>query len=208
MSEEVSTNEVEESGNAEPVETSGGASEQAIEKPTLTQSQFERAVKKRLEQDRRERKTTPTETKKPSENVEQDLRSKLAQQEAHQKQLTDRLNKYRDDGLKALLEKTLIEKGCNDPDLLSTYFLSKNLVHFDENDDLIVENEQNSLDDLVKDQLAKRTHLVKPKQVNGAGSRAPGQIQTQKDANVGDMTPEQFKAWKEQQRIGANSNLF
>lgn len=208
MSEENATNEVDESGNPTPVETNGGASDQAIEKPMFTQSQLDRAVKQRLERDRRERKTQPTEIKKTSENVEEDLRSKLVQQEVHQKQLTDRLNKYRDDGLKALLEKTLIEKGCNDPELLSTYFLSKNLVHFDENDDLIVENGFNDLDDLVTRELSKRTHLVRPKQVSGAGSRAPGAIQSQATPKIADMTPEQYKAWKEQEGLGPKKSLF
>ena len=108
-----------------------------------------------------------------SSPIEEDYRSKLSAFEAEKKQLSEKLTKYRQDGLRSTVVAKLATAGCVEPGDITEVLLAKGLVKLDDEDQMIVENVNNSLDDLVTDYLAKRPYLVRPSSNGGVGSKGP-----------------------------------
>ena len=111
--------------------------------------------------------------KKATSNVEEDLRSKLTQYETEKKATAEKLDKYRQESLSSKIERALVAQDCLDPEVVRDHFLGRNLVHLDDDDELVVENLTGSLDDLVKDYLLKKPHLKRAPQAGGVGSKGP-----------------------------------
>jgi len=189
------------------------ATDEAKVEKTFTATDVEQIVKDRLLREQKKHQKTLDELQKPkpkSDNVEQDLRNKLSEFEINHKTLSERLASYRDKSLRGSVMSKLSEAGCNDPELLTDHLLSKKLVHLDEDDSVIVENANNSLDDLIRSELNKRPHLVKPSGMNGLGSKAPSSktktvISSDQLRNA---SPEEYQAWKEQNIAAKSKRLF
>ena len=130
--------------------------------------------------------------KAQSSNVEEDLRSKLATYESEKKQLSDKLNKYQQDNLRAQVERKLNAADCLDPEVVIDHFMSRNLIHLDDDGSVVVENATGSLDDLVTDYLARKPHLRKATVSTGIGSRAPSRPAAS-TGNLSDMSTEELK---------------
>jgi hypothetical protein len=202
MSDETAAEQAAQTGHPEP-ETTGVAPTQGDEK-MFTAEEVNEIVKQRLLKEHRklEKKSEVAAVKKPASGVEEDLRSKLTQYEAQLAAYQSRLQSQRDRELRTTVEKKLMENGCNDPELLTTYLLSKQLVSYDENDELQVQNANNSLDELIQGELKKRSHLVKPNQTSGVGSKAPGAVRPTGGLSPKDMTSDQWKAYVQELGIG------
>lgn len=184
-------------GTTEPAE-----SVKEVSDKSYTTADVERIVKDRLARDRKERKaeTPADQAQKPKASgsgVEEELRGKLAQYDTLTKTMESKLTAMRDNQLKTTIENECIKAGCNDPELLTTYFLTKKAVRFGDDDSLVVDNLSGSLTDLVKDELAKRPHLAKPTQVSGMGSKATGAPKVPSGKSIKDMSPEEYAAHRE-----------
>jgi hypothetical protein len=168
-------------------------------------SDLEQIVKERLARERKkfDREKSEWENKhtvpKPaSTNVEEDLRSKLATYENDKKQLNEKLTKYQQDNLRSHIEKTLNAANCLDPEVVIDHFISKNLVHLDDDGEMVVENTTANLDDLVQDYLSKKPYLLKATATNGVGSKAPKRPVTS-NGTVKEMTTDQIR-----EQLGGN----
>src|SRR4051812_4507850 len=121
-----------QTGNPAPEQT-GAASANEDEK-MFSVSEVNEIVKQRLlKENRKSQKKSEVAAKKPS-GVEEDLRSKVTAYEEKLATYESRLQAQRDRELRTTVEKKLLESGCNDPELLTTYLLSKQLVSYDDND--------------------------------------------------------------------------
>jgi hypothetical protein len=109
---------------------------------------------------------------KPSANVEEDFKHKLAQHEAEKRELTEKLNTFQKNAAKATLVSKLATAGCIDPSDASEIILARNLVKF-EDDRIVADNISGDVDEFVADFLAKRPYLVKSNTQGGAGTKGP-----------------------------------
>lgn len=165
----------------EPVEAKDGGSEvQQEQERTYTAADMQAIVKERLarEQKKYEKLLAEAEKKvtvapKVASNTDDEWRTKMADYEAKAAVLTEQVTKYRSESLTATIERSLNQHGCLDPEVVIDHFKSRNLVHLDDDGNVVVENDSGRLDDLVKDYLAKKPHLVKAQTVTGVGSKAP-----------------------------------
>jgi hypothetical protein len=146
---------------------------------TFSTADVEQIVKDRLAREQKkfakersewESKLAP---KVVSSNVEEDLRNKLSAYESEKKQLSEKLTKYQQDNLRAQVERKLSAAECLDPEVVIDHFMSRNLVHLDEDGQMVVENATGSLDDLVTDYLFRKPHLRRASVSTGVGSKAP-----------------------------------
>jgi hypothetical protein len=165
------------SGEVDPVTTAVEPNEdqKQQEEKTYTAADVERIVRERVVRQNKqwEKKLAESQPQKPSQNVEEDARQKLQAAEERHKVLQVKLEKFRVDGLRAQVSSKLAEAGCIDPGDVTDVLLARNLVHLDDDDQIVTENVTNSLDDLVRDYLSRKPHLVKPSQANGLGTRGP-----------------------------------
>lgn len=193
---------VVDSAQSGTTDTNGVQQDTEAEK-SFTAAEVNEIVQKRLKQEQKKfgkllEEATTNSTQKKSSNVEDEYKSKLSAYEQQTKALNERLNKMANAKARATVEKELSDAGCNDSELLAEHFISRGLVKTDEDGEIVVDNLNNSLRDLVTEELRKRPHLQKPKGNSGAGTRPPGTSPTQSQS-FGDMTPDEWTAWKEQQ---------
>lgn len=191
----------EQTGNPNPDENGGGSEERKY-----TQQDVDRIVKDRLAREQKKFAKQSDATKKTSGPEDSDLKGIRSEYEEKLSTVLKRFDSMRSANLKSEVEKALIEAGCIDTEVMSNYFLSRNQVHFDEDDNLVVEG-ADSLSELVKNELGKRPHLQRPKNAGGTGSKAPGVLKPQ-PTNLKDMSSEQYAAWKESLNIGVKKSPF
>jgi hypothetical protein len=167
-----------------PVEAKVDGEVQQSER-TYTGADLEKVVKDRLTREQKkfakeredlQKRLSDLEQKasgKVSPNIEEDMKGRLSKYEEEKRSLAVKLDKYRQDNLRATIERALIAQDCLDPEVVRDHLLSKSLVHLDDEDNVVVENVSGSLDDLVKDYLEKKPHLRRATSQGGVGSKGP-----------------------------------
>ena len=170
----------------QPVEAKSGEVQPAEER-RFTAAETERIVKDRLtreqkkfEKERVEWQSKLTAVEKAprkdtqvNPHIEEEWRSKLTDAETKTRTLTEQLEKYRLNSLDATIERELLAQGCVDPEVVSDHIKTRNLVHHDDEGNLVVENMSGNLSDLVMDYLSKKPHLKTAETTGGAGTKGP-----------------------------------
>lgn len=187
----------------EVVDTSTQNEGGEVQGKTFTASEVETIVKARLD---RERKKLASTTVKPTPK-DDDYKAQMQQRDEQIKSLEQKLNGFKVNNLRSTVASKLAALNCNDPDLLADYVLSKKLVHYDEaTDEVVAENVENNLDALLRGELQKRPHLVKPTAARGIGSKAPKFEQGSNDLKS--MSTEEFEDWKASKGITKGKNTL
>jgi hypothetical protein len=193
-----------------PVAAQVGGSQEAQSSESdrkYTTKEVEAIVKDRLARDRKkvaaaEKPVTEAPLKAGTANLEEEFKLRTKQWETEKSQLSEKLSKFQTQSLRSTVEKKLSEMGCLDPEIVFDNFHSRGLVKSDEDGQVVVENLSNSLDDLCRDYLAQKPHLVRATASGGVGSKAPKDFQTVGDlSQIKNWTPEQYNAWKTSQGI-------
>lgn len=158
----------------------------------FSQSEVDDVVKRRLAKEQKQHATERlalekqiAEFKKAHKPADDDFKAKAKEWDEERQATSARLNKYREDSLRGKVERVLNDAGCLDSELAFADLKSKGAVGFDDNDEIVIGDgfAAETLDDLAKEYLARKPHLLKAAGNGGVGSKAPNALPTAQKSN-------------------------